>query len=72
MDPLERAIERLRNQQGVVQEECWAEVKRIELKIDPGGKRAIKKAKERRDGRIEVIDYVINFLENTKEEACQD
>lgn len=71
MDPIERAIERLRGQRGIVGLEYDEEARRIELHIDPGGKRAIKKARERRDGRIEAIDYVINFLENIKEESCQ-
>ena len=72
MDPLERAIERLRSQKDRLLAERDEEVGKIKLAINPGGKRAIKRTREHYNNRVEAIDYVLNFLENFKEESCQD
>jgi len=72
MDPVEKAITNLKSQKDHIIADCEAEVDRIKLGVDPGGKRAIKKAKDKRDGHVEVIDYIINFLENPEEEPCLD
>ena len=72
MATVEEVIETLRSEKEHLAEERDSDIRDIDLMILPGGDRAKKKVRDRYCGRVEVVNYVLNFLEHEKEVVCPD
>lgn len=72
MATVEEVIERLKREYSHLERERDEQIRLVELGTKPGGSREVKRLREHYGNRRQVIDYVLNFLENGKEEPCPD
>ncbi len=72
MATVEEVIDKLKREYSHLEAERDAEILLVEQGTRAGGAREVKRLREYYGNRRQVIDYVLNFLENGREEPCQD
>lgn len=72
MDPLEMVIHDVKNQKAALAANMEDAKEAAIYKVSPDERRELKRIVERNEVVIEALDYVLTFLENQKEEPCQD
>ena len=72
MATVEEVIERLKREYFHLERERDEQIRLVELGTRAGGRGEIERLREYYGSRRQVIDYVLNFLENGREEPCPD
>ena len=72
MDPVERAIERVKGQRKILADEVEECKLLISTTYDRADIQEFKGTIKRNKVAIEGLSYALTFLENTKEEPCPD